>query len=382
MSSQAQPRKRTSSNGPAIDALVNSKSRQGRRREDPPHPPSLKEANQESRSSAAPAWAACEAVQPENLARRLACGRTRGARLLLEQTRLFHFDGADDLPVKSDSPQPCRGLQADYQGMRVYILDTYKRRGKLQADVAPIRAGRAADMFVLGPNLNARGCELTNLGSSFLLSIGARGRPELRRCSPDAEPRSTQVGPAVAKSLGMPPCAGERIAVPEHGKPVVPEGALQHVRETRSRGYAHSTVPLPRRLGPHFMHDLPLPVQFDARPHRCTQCMNHKRTTGTKCRNRKKTTDDEDMPLVEWCKDSDEDLPLVEWCQDSDDDLPLVVCCKGERHLGGQEIGQVASKNYWAVSDDDIRREFPGAVCCRIDQKKKGGGLDDTPISL
>ena len=126
MSSQAQPRKRKSSSNPAIDALFNSKSRQRRRQEGPLHPPSLNEANQESRSSAAPAWAASEAVQPEVLARRLVCGRTVCARLLLEQTRLFHFDGADDLPAKSGSPQPCRGLQADYQGVRVYILDTYK----------------------------------------------------------------------------------------------------------------------------------------------------------------------------------------------------------------------------------------------------------------
>ena len=245
MSSQAQPRKRTSSNAPAIDKLVNSKSRQRRqcnggpeapqtrwrrKGEGEPRPVSLKEAKQESRWSS---WTACEAVKPEVLARRLACGRTVGARVLLEQTRLFHFDGTDDLPARSGLQQPCRGLQADYQGERVFILDTYMFRGKLQADVAPVRAGRGAGKFVLGPSQHARGCDLANLGNGFLLSVGAGGRPELRRCSPDAEPRSTGVGPAVAASLGMPRRAEARLAVPEHGKPVVPEGALQHIRETR-----------------------------------------------------------------------------------------------------------------------------------------------------
>ena len=99
MPSQEQPRSQKSSRcrirAVPIDALVKSKSRQKRQRKEPLPPPPLKKANQESRSSAAPSWAACEAVQPETLARRLACGHTKEARLLLEQTRLFHFDGAD-----------------------------------------------------------------------------------------------------------------------------------------------------------------------------------------------------------------------------------------------------------------------------------------------
>ena len=60
--------------------------------------------------------------------------------------------------------QPCRGLQADYLGDRVYILDTYNRRGKLQADVAPIRPGRQPGKFVLGTNKNASGSDLANPG--------------------------------------------------------------------------------------------------------------------------------------------------------------------------------------------------------------------------
>ena len=211
MPSQEQPRNRKSSRcrirAVAIDALVKSKSRQKRQRKEPLPPPPLKEANQESRSSAAPSWAACEAVQPETLARRLACGHTKEARLLLEQTRLFHFDGADDLPEKSGLQQPCRGLQADYLGDRVYILDTYNRRGKLQADVAPIRPGRQPGKFVLGTNKNASGSDLTNLGNDFILSIGARGRPELRRCSPDAEPRSTGVLGHASQCWGAACCA-------------------------------------------------------------------------------------------------------------------------------------------------------------------------------
>ena len=352
----------------AIEKHLNSKSRQQRKRETDAtpsawgdglgmffksakskrysandiSPPSLREANQETRSSAAP-W---EAVNPEELARRLACGRTVNARLLLEQTRLFHFDGADDLPAKSGLPQPCRGLQADYQGERVYILDTYKCRGNLQADVAPIREGREAGKFVLGLSRHARGCDLANLGNGFLITVGAGGRPELHRCSPDAEPSSTGVGPAVAASLAMPRSAGASIAVPEYGKPVVPEGALQHIRVTRTQGYAHKTFPLQRHLGPHFIHDLPLPVRFDARPHRCSHCRNQIRTN----------FDDDDLPLAEVCHRK---VPGMPGAEGSEDDLPVAAFCPR------QKIRKVASRDYpaesyWVVSDADIRREFPG----------------------
>ena len=203
MSSQQQPRKRGSSSCPAKDKHVDSKSRKRRRGKDPLIPPTLGELNHESRSSTwTPKWTRLDATQPEALARRLACGRTHDARSLLEQTRLFHFDGIDDLPAKEGLPQPCRGLQADHRGERVFILDTYMRRGKLQADVAPIRKGRGAGKFVLGPCRDARGSDLENIGSGYLLSVGAGGRPELRLRSPDAEPPCTGVGPAVAASLG------------------------------------------------------------------------------------------------------------------------------------------------------------------------------------
>ena len=407
MPSQEQPRNRKSSRcrirAVAIDALVKSKSRQKRQRKEPLPPPPLKEANQESRSSAAPSWAACEAVQPETLARRLACGHTKEARLLLEQTRLFHFDGADDLPKKSGLQRPCRGLQADYLGDRVYILDTYNRRGKLQADVAPIRPGRQPGKFVLGTNKNASGSDLANLGNDFILSIGARGRPELRRCSPDAEPRSTGVGPAVAASLGMPRSAGAQLAVPEHGKPVIPEGALQHIRETQSQGCAHSTVPgIPQHKSLHFIHDLPLPVRIDIRPHRCSQCRNRNRTTGGR---RGSHDPEDDLPLANFFQrkglprdpdetDSEDDLPLAEFRQrkgplpmpsaeDPDDDLPLAAFCpqptQKDWPQGGQEIGQAASRQHWQVTDDDIRREFPGAICCR---KSKKAPVWMTPLFL
>ena len=60
-------------------------------------------------------------------------------------------------------------------------------------------------------------------------------------------------------------------------------------------------------------------------------------------------------------------------CRDSEDDLPLAAFCprssREDWPLGGQEIGQVASKSYWVVSDGDIRREFPGAICCRTERK-------------
>ena len=171
----------------------------------------------------------------------------------------------------------------------------------------------------------------------------------------------------------MPRCAGAGHAVPEHGKPVVPEGALQHIRETRSQGYAHSTKPEQRHLGPHFIHDLPLPVRFDARPYRCSQCKNQYRykTTGDIGGTHDSVlpfdSEDEDLPLAEYCKRKV--TPQMPDEEGSEDELPLAAFCprpsKKDWSLKGQEIDRVASQSYWTVSDDDIRREFPGAICSR-----------------
>ena len=82
-------------------------------------------------------------------------------------------------------------------------------------------------------------------------------------------------------------------------------------------------------------------------------------------------SDDEDLPLAEYCQRKVP--PRMPDAEGSEDDLPLAACCprssREDRPLGGQKIGQDASKAYWVVSDGDIRREFPGAICCRTDKK-------------
>ena len=107
------------------------------------------------------------------------------------------------------------------------------------------------------------------------------------------------------------------------------------------------------------------PTLPDARPQRCMICMAYKhsnRTAGDR-----EDSHDRELPL----DSDDEDVPLIELCQrkvpppkpdaeNSEDDLPLAA---------GQRINHEAPKNYWKVSDDDIRREFPGAICCRADRR-------------
>ena len=55
-----------------------------------------------------------------------------------------------------------------------------------------------------------------------------------------------------------------------------------------------------------------------------------------------------------------------------DDDLPLV------KLLGEQEI----ERCYWRVSNADIRREFPNAICCRGSKTDKKAEVWMTPLFL
>ena len=102
---------------------------------------------------------ACDAVRSggqdacaQSAAQRLASGRTEEVYQLLADTRLFHWDGVDSLPVRGGAALPGRGLQATCEGAPVYILDTLSRRGKRLSDVAIIRArgGGREDESILG----------------------------------------------------------------------------------------------------------------------------------------------------------------------------------------------------------------------------------------
>ena len=117
------------------------------------------------------------------LAARLACGRTEEAFQLLANTRLFHLDGSDDLPVRGLGLQPGRGLQADVGGGCVYILDTFTRRGRLFADVAQMHARpRSLGEFALGKVRTVPASELGGVKLAGSVQIVGGGRVLLPAC--------------------------------------------------------------------------------------------------------------------------------------------------------------------------------------------------------
>ena len=107
-------------------------------------------------------------------AERLARGRTLEALLTLADTRLFHLDGADAPPSVHGDLTPKRGLQAKHQLEDVYILDTFARRGKPYADVAPLLLDdREGDdsWYKLGRIYTVPCSDLSHVCSGFSLHV-------------------------------------------------------------------------------------------------------------------------------------------------------------------------------------------------------------------
>ena len=114
---------------------------------------------------------------------------------------------------------------------------------------------------------------------------------------------------------------------------VVPQGAHDHVEKTRADGQAYTIIPVNRNQGPFFILDFPLPMEYDARPYRCSTCHNQ---------------------IVGCSEEVGEDMPLVGMADD--EDVPI---------LPGFKRNVEPSASYWTLSDDDIRREFPTVLVCR-----------------
>ena len=212
------------------------------------------------------------------LAGRLACGRTREAMLLLADARLFHLDGGDELPVRDGGVIPRRGLQAKHGDKTVYILDTFKYRGKPRADVAPILGaadGTAGGVFKLGAVSTVDSAELCHISCGFALEIRGGGRVQaVRRSKEEQETRPVGLGSCALAAMFLSTPQAKRAEQPlaGHVHRVVPQGALDHAAQTAAAWRPHTIYPENRNLGPHFVLDLPLPLEYDARPYRCATC--------------------------------------------------------------------------------------------------------------
>ena len=58
-------------------------------------------------------------------------------------------------------------------------------------------------------------------------------------------------------------------------KCIIPKGALDHVRDTVFLGRRHRIAPVNRHMGPHYILDLPRPLEYKARPYVCKTCYNN-----------------------------------------------------------------------------------------------------------
>jgi hypothetical protein len=238
---------------------------------------------------------------------------------LLVDTRLLHLD--DDLHVPHvDIPRPRRGLQAKFGGVDVLILDTFIRRGVLMADIARIEPLVGEDDFALGGVETVRGEALSEVGLHYVVRVGYQQTVRLSRC--DAGVLGDRgLGLSVSTIVSLMNKSTTSLNAAWHAsedsgreiKVVMPGGALAHIASEKQRGLMHKTLPENRHVGPHFVLDLPLPVQFDSRPHRCVTCRS----------------------------------------------------AQDVRRFGPGESSVAEMTAYWGVTDADVVRVFPGVIIHR-----------------
>ncbi len=79
---------------------------------------------------------------------------------------------------------------------------------------------------------------------------------------------------------------------------VVPKEAMDQEIKTLAMGRKHEVTPRNnRKCELNWLHDLPLPKPFDARPHTCRCCERIRR----ELRNNTEECDSDDMKLTQWC---------------------------------------------------------------------------------
>ena len=233
------------------------------------------------REGAAQLAAPSQGQDPTSLARRLACGRTAEVLSRLRTLHLFALDAVEDGPrVTPGELKPRRGLQATRGNEDVFILDTFTNR---QADFADVSALVAfeddPDLFALKPVISCPFAELSRVRFEFQLDL-KRGRRAVARRVPAAELSFTGVSvreaAAAALQLREPAPAARLLTEGSQVRAVIPQAAEDHARQLPG----HCAYPINRNTEPHFVLDLPLPAEYDARPHRCSACQHARARAG------------------------------------------------------------------------------------------------------
>jgi hypothetical protein len=171
------------------------------------------------------------------LAARLACGRSWDVLAMLMDTRLFNV--SDDQAVKLRAAVVARrGLQAIHDGRDVLILDTFKRRGCLLADVSMLVPGeRDVALFRLGAVATVPRISLSSIGLRFRLAAGVSERLVFEQLSCGTE---ESVFSLVLRGLLCAASSARRDAAPLQQPravdsallSIVPAGTINHRRDT------------------------------------------------------------------------------------------------------------------------------------------------------
>jgi len=267
------------------------------------------------------------AVTDADRLHRLQVGRSADMLAVLKDTRLFNIDDIGIIPPR-DEVLVRRGGQAVWKGQAVFVLDTFLRYKVATADVAVIET---CDPDAEGPRWKLGqvfSCPLRELRAQSLAydikTIGSRQvilREKTEGTREVLTPDLCRIVAAARMATHEPPPHSSRSSHDATVRCVEPTAAFAHVRCASEHGEEHHVSPLERNLQPHWVLDLPLPIEFSARPWRCRTCNN----IGNLVRR---------MPIGKI-----------------------------------QSLPPEASQEYFPVTDEDIRRVFPNVLVCKIDRR-------------
>ena len=232
-------------------------------------------------------------------------------------------------------------MQAFCDGLGdVFVLDTFVRYSIPSADVAQIKelaADAKGDRFALGAVETRRIAEL--MSQCLKYSVEIRGHQVVLRRRAAVADDAALSDPCRAVIDAMHSTYSPISASQQQGDlravaicTIEPAAAAKHVAFAAQLGEVHIIKPIAdRHEEPHWVLDIPGPLQFDARPRRCSTCHNNLDTRASTCKG-----------LL------GHRVPLSQ-----------LRDCPPE-----------AFQEYFPVTSADICQAFPGAMVCRVERKR------------
>ncbi|CAL1158597.1 unnamed protein product [Cladocopium goreaui] len=205
----------------------------------------------------------------EQLAGRLACGRTSSVLLSILGTHPFKRSAPESLPTLT-SNAPCRRMTATLQGSMVFVLDTFTRRGKLHADIANVRR-RADQDWTLGSISTVKADCLTDFRVELVVTAVSGTQVRLERLC------STQLGGALTLVPALPTAAVQQPIDTAHPDAhVFPAAAQAHAER-----HGHKIIPMRDRAGTEVILDIPNCKSFTHCPYRCLTCKQNSKASNS-----------------------------------------------------------------------------------------------------